>query len=138
MGTTTLLIIGLFLCSSASAQEQTTGLKHPVLRTELLTAMIAPGVQVSEVKIQEVILAPGVRAPLHLHPCPTMGVVSEGRISFQIEGKETQYLGEGDVFYEPANVRVVKFNNDGDSHAKFVVFYLLGAEQQETIRLLTD
>ena len=107
-----------------------------VTRKDLLTAIIASGKPVSKVEIQEITMGPGVPAPLHLHPCPTVGIVSEGAISFQIEGQPIQYLKAGDAFYEPAGVRVSKFNNDGDVPAKFVALYLLGEHEQETIHIL--
>nr|WP_319492776.1 cupin domain-containing protein [uncultured Desulfobacter sp.] len=78
----------------------------------------------------------GIDAPLHLHPCPTMGVVTEGKIAFEIEGEQPQHLKVGDVFYEPADVRSVKFNNEGDVPAKSVVFSLLGEGEKDTVRIL--
>jgi len=81
-------------------------------------------------------MGPRMKAPLHLHPCPTVGVISEGTISFQIEGQPVQHLKVGDAFYEPVDVRVAKFDNDSDVPAKFVVFYLLGENEQETVRIL--
>jgi quercetin dioxygenase-like cupin family protein len=108
----------------------------PISRKALLTAMMGLDKTVSWVEIQEVTMGPGVRAPLHLHPCPTMGVVTEGVIAFQIEGQAVQYLKPGDAFYEPADVRVARFDNDGDEPAKFVVFYLLGKEEKDTVRIL--
>ncbi len=110
----------------------------PVPRKNLLTAVIAPAKPVSRVEVQEVTMGPGVKAPLHLHPCPTMGVVSEGEISFQIEGQRVRRLKAGDAFYEPADVRVARFDNDGDVPAQFVVFYLLAGDEHETIRVLED
>jgi quercetin dioxygenase-like cupin family protein len=107
-----------------------------VMRKKLLTAIIDGSKSVSKVEIQEVAMNVGIDAPLHLHPCPTMGVVTEGKIAFEIEGDQTQHLKVGDAFYEPANVRVAKFNNDGGTPAKFVVFYLLGKNEDETVRLL--
>lgn len=109
---------------------------QPVMRKELLQAIIASGKPVSRVEIQEVTMGPRIKAPLHLHPCPTVGVITEGTISFQIEGRAVQYLKVGDAFYEPADVRVAKFNNDGDVSAKFVVFYLLGDNEKETVSVL--
>jgi quercetin dioxygenase-like cupin family protein len=106
------------------------------MRAELLTAMLDIDTPVSKVQIQEVTMGAGVKAPLHLHPCPTVGLVTEGTISFQIEGQPVQQLHTGDAFYEPANVRVAKFDNDGDVPAKFVAFYLLGKDETETVRIL--
>ena len=111
-------------------------MKQSVMRKELLTAIVDAGKPVAKVEIQEVAMNVGVDAPLHLHPCPTVGVVTEGTIAFEIEGEEAQYLNVGDAFYEPADVRVSKFNNSGDTPAKFVVFYLLGENEEETIRIL--
>jgi quercetin dioxygenase-like cupin family protein len=109
----------------------------PVSRKELLTAVMGLDKSVSRVEIQEVTMGPKVKAPLHLHPCPTMGVVTEGIIAFQIEGQAVEFLKSGDAFYEPADVRVARFDNDGDVPAKFVVFYLLGKEEKDTVRILT-
>ena len=109
-----------------------------ILRKDLLTAIIDPEKSVSKVEIQEITMASGVPAPLHLHPCPTMGIITKGEISFQIEGDPVQYLKAGDAFYEPANVRVAKFNNESDDSATFVAFYLLSENEKETVYLLTD
>ena len=132
-----LVFTAIFVFNFANAQEINKTMTPPVMRKALLSAMIASGKPVSTVEIQEVTMGPGVKAPLHLHPCPTMGVISEGAISFQIEGQPIQYLKVGDAFYEPENVRVAKFDNDGNGPAKFVVFYLLGEKEQETVRILT-
>lgn len=108
----------------------------PVIRKELLTAIIDGGKRVNKIEIQEVAMNVGIDAPLHLHPCPTVGVITEGKIAFEIEGKQTKHLNAGDAFYEPEFVRVAKFNNCGDIPAKFVVFYLLGDNEKETVRIL--
>ncbi len=131
-----LVIAATSICSLANAQEANKTMTPPVIRKELLQAIIASGKPVSRVEIQEVTMGPRIKAPLHLHPCPTVGVITEGAISFQIEGQAVQYLKVGDAFYEPADVRVAKFNNDGDVSAKFVVFYLLGDNEKETVSVL--
>lgn len=108
----------------------------PIQRQELLLAAIDPEKAVNRVSLQEIRMESGATAPLHLHPCPTMGVVTEGEISFQIEGQTAQLLRAGDAFYEPAGVRVAKFDNDGSAPARFVVFYLLGSDDHETVEIL--
>ena len=107
-----------------------------VMRKDLQTVLIDGGKSVTKVEIQEVAMNVGIDAPLHLHPCPTVGVVMEGQIAFEIEGQQIQHLKVGDAFYEPAHVRVAKFNNEGGTPAKFVVFYLLGENEKETVRIL--
>ncbi len=109
-----------------------------VSRKDLLTVHLGPGTVFDKVEIKEVTLSPGVKAPLHLHPCPVTGVVREGTISFQIDGQPVQQLKAGDAFYEPANVRVARFDNDGKAPAKFTALYLLGSCGQELVRLLPE
>jgi len=126
------------VCSLANAQEVIKPMTPSVSRKDLLTAMIDSDKFVSRVEIQEVTMGPKQKAPLHLHPCPTVGVITEGTISFQIEGQPVQHLKIGNAFYEPADARVAKFDNDSDAPAKFVVFYLLGKDENETVRILSQ
>lgn len=107
-----------------------------VSRKSLLSAKIDPPQPIDTVDIVEVTMPPHTHAPLHLHPCPTLGVVTSGVIIFQIEGQQPQNLLPGDAFYEPANVPVARFDNDGDIPAKFVVHYLLSKTQRETLKIL--
>lgn len=108
----------------------------PVIRRDLLTATITPGKAVGRVEIKEVTMGPRQDAPLHLHPCPVLGVVTEGAVSYQVEGEPVRHLVMGDAFYEPADVRVARFDNEGEKPAKFVAFYLLGTDEHELIRVL--
>jgi quercetin dioxygenase-like cupin family protein len=62
-------------------------------------------------------------------------VVTEGAIVFQIVGKQATHLKAGDAFYEPANVRVAHFDNEGKGPATFVVHYLLSPGEHETIQV---
>ena len=107
-----------------------------ISRKGLLTAIIPSHKMVSRVEIKEVTMGPKQKAPLHFHPCPVVGVVTEGVITYQIEGDEIRHLGAGDAFYEPAKIRVACFNNDGDEPAKFVAFYLLDKDENEIIRII--
>ena len=109
-----------------------------VMRRVLLNAFLKPGKEVERVEIQEITMAAGAEAQLHLHPCPALGVVIFGEIVFEIEQGPVRHLGPGDAFYEPAEVRVARFNNAGEVPARFVVFYLLGRDEKETIRILAE
>jgi len=131
-----MLLVATFVCGLVNAQEVTMPTTPSVTRKDLLTAMVDSEKAIVKVEIKEVTMGPKQKAPLHLHPCPTVGVITEGTISFQIEGEPVQHLKAGDAFYEPANVRVAKFDNHGDAPAKFVVVYLLGKDEHEIIRIL--
>ena len=105
-------------------------------RKALLTAPVDPARPIANIEVQEVTMAPQQKAPLHLHPCPTIGVVTHGTITFQIQGRPPVNLKPGDAFYEPADVPVARFDNDGHTPATFVVYYLLAANEHETVRIL--
>lgn len=131
------LSLALLLASTATYAEQDGAtIAAPVMRKALLKTMLNPSKQVAKVDIQEVALSPKTSTPLHVHPCPTLGVITEGAITFQIEGQSAQHLNVGDAFYEPADSRIAQFNNDGDAPAKFFVLYLLGENEHETVRIL--
>jgi quercetin dioxygenase-like cupin family protein len=95
-----------------------------------------PAKPVATVQVQSITFAPGVKAPRHMHPCPTIGVVNDGKILFQVEGREAQHLKAGDAFYEPADVAIAHFDNEGNTPATFTVYYLLGPDEHETIKML--
>ena len=107
-----------------------------IARKELLTARFSPERAVASVEVQEVTLGTGQPVPLHLHPCPVVGVIRSGTIAFQIEGQPVQHLRPGDAFHEPAGVRVARFDAEGEGPATFTVFYLLGPGEHEVIRVL--
>ncbi len=65
---------------------------QPVMRKELLTALIDQRKLVAKIETQEVTINVGIEPPLHLHPFPTVGVATEGQIAFEIEGERPLHL----------------------------------------------
>jgi len=108
------------------------------LRRELLNANLGNEKSVSAVRMNELTMGPMQKAPLHLHPCDTIGVIVEGTITLRIEGQAEQTLRPGQAFFEPANTRIIKFDNDSDQPAKIIVFYLLEKASSETVRILNN
>jgi uncharacterized protein YndB with AHSA1/START domain len=115
-----------------------TRMTDPIVRHPLLTASLEGGKNVDRVEIKRVTLAGHQNTGLHLHPCPTVGHVTEGVILFQVEGQPARELSAGDAFYEPANVRMLHFDNPRAEPATFIVYYLLGAGEHDLIRLLDE
>lgn len=128
-------IFALLVLASANAQPATTN-PSSVIRKALLTATLFPEKTVASAEIKEVTLGSNLKTGLHLHPCPVVGVITEGEILFQLEGQPVQHLHPGDAFHEPANTRVAHFDNVGDTPAKFIAIYLLGKDDHELIRML--
>ncbi len=108
----------------------------PIVRKALLTAPIEGSKVVERVEIKEIEFSALQKAGLHLHPCPVVGNVVEGEIAFQIEGQPEKILKAGDAFFEPANTRILRFDNVGPGKAKFVAFYLLGKDDHELIKMI--
>lgn len=108
----------------------------PIRRKPLLTAVLSGG-SIQRVEIKQVELPPGQRAGLHRHPCPVVGYVAQGAISFQIQGQPIQHLRSGDAFFEPRDARVAHFDNASASDAAtFIAFYLLGGDDERLIEML--
>ncbi|TDX95085.1 Cupin domain-containing protein [Chryseobacterium daecheongense] len=105
------------------------GQKSQIARKELLKASMNQ--KVSTAEVQEITMEGGQAAPKHLHPCPVIGIIKSGEAVFQIEGKESVILHEGDAFYEPKNVNILHFDNASkDKPLVFTAIYLKkGAEE---------
>lgn len=108
-----------------------------IIRKALLTAALEGDPAVSTVEIKHIDLAPGQRAGRHMHPCPVVGYIAKGAVDFQIEGGPVETLRAGAAFYEPAGVTISRFDNASESEPlTFIAFYLLGAGEDELIRML--
>lgn len=123
MTKTIALIVSILISISLMGQ------KSQIARKELLKASMNQ--KVSTAEVQEITMEGGQAAPKHLHPCPVIGIIKSGEAVFQIEGKESVILHEGDAFYEPKNVNILHFDNASkDKPLIFTAIYLKkGAEE---------
>lgn len=97
-------------------------------RKQLLSEILTER-SLSKVDVTEITMPAGQKAPLHKHPCPVFGYVSEGTLLFQIDGMEEKILKAGDAFYEPADTAIAHFDNASPDHVmKFIAFYLNNGE----------
>lgn len=84
-----------------------------------------PARHVVKIEAGEFHFKPDQRAPVHTHVAPAIGYIAKGDIIYQVEGREPVLLREGDVFYEPAGPRILRFDNASMSdEAVFVDFNL--------------
>jgi quercetin dioxygenase-like cupin family protein len=108
-----------------------------IYRKPLFTAVLEQAKKVGKVEIKEIVFQPGQKTGLHFHPCPVVGYIAEGSVALQIEGGEEKILRAGDAFFEPPNVKILRFDNASDSKGmKFIAFYLLDASEDELIQML--
>jgi len=111
--------------------------KETIYRKPLFTAVLEQAKRIGKVEIKEIVFQPGQKTGLHFHPCPVVGYIAEGTVAFQIEGSEERTLRAGDAFFEPPNVKILKFDNVSEKDGmKFVAFYLLDANEDELIEML--
>ena len=109
----------------------------PVVRIPLLTAVLDCPKTVARIEIRRVVMSLNIASGPHLHPCPVVGVILEGSVSFQVDGEPARVLHTGDAFYEPANIRIPHFDAL-EQGASFVAHYLLGTGETETIQMLEE
>jgi quercetin dioxygenase-like cupin family protein len=76
------------------------------------------------VEIRRITMAPGCAAGLHIHNGPGFGSIEAGSAIYQIEGQPETLLQPGDVFYEPAGVRIARFDAQ-EGGVTFLVHFLL-------------
>jgi quercetin dioxygenase-like cupin family protein len=126
--TATVLLSGAMAASS-----------FPPLRRELVLDEKLGGVSPQEVKGARIGFAPGQPTPRHLHPIPVVGVVTKGSFTFQIEGQAAKTIKTGEPFYEPADVRIARFDNaSSDEPGEIVAFYLVDRPDRELIKLIDN
>ena len=104
--------------------------ENNIIRRHLLTA--DTGIRkITSVQAHEIHFAPGQKGGLHFHPCPVTGYIIEGTAMLQVEGEAEQVLPAGSAFFEPADARILHFDNHSETEPMiFVAFYLLNGEQQ--------
>lgn len=108
-----------------------------IVRKPLLDASIAPDKTVHTAKMVSIDFAPAQKTGAHLHPIPVVGYVVKGTITFQVEGQPVRTLLAGEAFFEPANAKIVQFDNaSAQEPASFMACYLMGADDRELIKML--
>lgn len=98
--------------------------ESPVVRSTLLDQYLGTGMQVSHVEVRRISIAAGTTVGPHIHNGPVFGTVEKGSVAFQIGDEEETTLRAGDVFYEPADVVVSKFDTTVED-VVFLGYFLL-------------
>jgi quercetin dioxygenase-like cupin family protein len=110
---------------------------QPILRKPLLTALLDSAKATKRIEVKQIDFAPGQATGLHDHPCPVVGYIASGSVSFQVSGEPAQTLHAGDAFFEPANTTILRFDNaSAEKPMTFIAFYLLDENDRELIRML--
>jgi len=125
-----ILVLLIFIAVMCKQSE-----KGGIERKELLSIDMDK-TELTGIKIVEISLSPGLKAPLHRHPCPVAGRIISGKCMMQVEGEEPVVLEEGEAFYEPASTPVIHFDNLSDSKPLIFVAYYLTNGETDLIEML--
>ncbi|MGY2733551.1 cupin domain-containing protein [Sphingomonas sp. UYP23] len=108
--------------------------RHSILDVTPPAARVLTKVEASTVRF-----GPGQASGRHMHPHPVVGLVSEGTFILQIEGQAAVTLKQGDGFYEPADVTILRFDNASSAAAAtMTAFYLVGDASKPVTVMLPD
>lgn len=100
---------------------------EPVVRKTLLVQAL-PTKEVSSVEVRRITLLPNVEGGAHVHNGPVFGVIELGSVVFQVGSEPPRTLTRGEVFYEPADDTITRWDAT-DEGVTFVGYFLLGADQ---------
>jgi len=93
-----------------------------VVRVTLLDQSL-PNTVTAAVQARRITLQPDVEGGPHHHNGPVFGVIEAGSVIVQVDGGAEAVLHPGDVFYEPANVMIDRFDATSEG-VKFVGYFL--------------
>jgi quercetin dioxygenase-like cupin family protein len=106
--------------------------EQPVVRDILLDARLAQPKLTARVEVRRIRMLPGHPGGLHVHNTPVVGSIVSGAVIYQIEGEPEQILRAGDVFYEPQDVRIARFDAL-DEGVEFLGYFLVGEGEEASL-----
>jgi quercetin dioxygenase-like cupin family protein len=96
---------------------------------------VLPDVPGREGLIETVVLAPGEVLPAHRHNADVFAYVLEGCIITRVEGRDSQTVHAGEVFYEsPTDLHLGSRNASTTQPATLLVFFVKKIGTPSTIR----
>lgn len=104
----------------------------PMTREIVLDVGLA-GLPIDRVEVRRIVMAPNVAPGVHIHNGPVLGSIVDGSVLYQISGAAETVLHAGDVFYEPADVRIEHFDALADG-ATFLAYFPLTVGQRPELK----
>jgi quercetin dioxygenase-like cupin family protein len=105
---------------------------QPVTRVVVLDGALPAPLPTARVEVRRITMAPGVAAGPHTHNGPVFGSVESGSVVFAVEDGPERVLRAGDVFHEPADVVVRRFDATAEG-VVFLGYFLLGPGQESAM-----
>ena len=111
--------------------------ESPITRETVLNERLPAAVQVSRMEVRRITIAPSTAGGAHIHNGAVFGSIESGSAVFQIDDKPEVTLRTGDVFYEPANVTISRFDATSEG-VTFLGYFLLEESQSPEIVFLAE
>lgn len=104
---------------------------EPVVRATVLEQAL-PQKIVAAMQVRRITLQPNVAGGPHHHNGPVFGAIEVGSVVFQVDGGIETILRAGDVFYEPADVLIDRFDATSEG-VTFLGYFLSGPDETPTL-----
>lgn len=104
---------------------------EPVVRVTLLEQPL-PDKVTAAMQVRRITLQPNVVGGPHHHNGPVFGAIEAGSVFFQVDGGPETILRAGDVFYEPADVMINRFDATPEG-VTFLGYFLSGPYETPTL-----
>ncbi len=111
------LTVGLTTSARASGAPKLTALHR-----EIVAGL--PTAASQEIRILHATLDPGDVTPYHSHRFPVTVYVTEGAFTLELDDREPITIRAGEVFVEPAHIRMTGRNLGAEQATKMVLFYV--------------
>lgn len=111
------LDVGITTSASADGMAKLT----PIHRERVATM---PRAAEQEIRVLLATLLPGDRTVRHTHRHPVTVHMLEGVFTLELDGLPTVTVAAGEVYVEPAGVRMTGWNRDPGLPARMVLFYV--------------
>ena len=84
--------------------------EQAVTRTILDSYELNAEVPVGVVEVRRITIPPKVASGAHWHNGPVFGTIESGSVQFQVGVEEARILRSGDIFFEPADRTITRFD----------------------------
>jgi quercetin dioxygenase-like cupin family protein len=105
---------------------------QPVVRDVVLDARFAEPKLTTRVEVRRIRMLAGHPGGLHVHNTPLVGSIVAGSVIYQIEGSPAEVLRAGDVFFEPQDVRIARFDAQEDG-VEFLGYFLIADGEEASL-----
>lgn len=105
-----------------------------VTRTTVLRTRLGAAHRTAEVEVRRIAMGSGLAAGHHVHNGPVFGHIVSGSAIYQVQGEPETLLRAGDVFYEPADTSIARFDATEEG-VVFMGYFLLEDGQDPEITM---